>query len=133
MVDHTWHRRNAGLFVVVCHMWQLLHPELGIVQESPAFRAFKALTFPLLNGYNILLHPLSVCIMSSCKHLDPSCIHVVLMSITTSFQRSIWTQHLECSCIFETQKAISTNTSVSVLANRLGVQIAAAQIIQISS
>lgn len=35
VVDRIWHRRNAGLFVIVRHRSQLLHPGLEMVQERP--------------------------------------------------------------------------------------------------
>ena len=79
-----------------------------------AFSMFKALILPLLNGYDTVSQPLMACIPGKCRHLEPSNKHVALISITTPFQRSIWTA--ECSCIFQTQYGLyPENKDISII------------------
>ena len=55
--------------------------------KSPASMTLRADTLPLLNGKDVVSQPVKACIPSNWRHLEPSLMHVWLMSGTVPSQR----------------------------------------------
>ena len=84
--------------------------------KSPASRTLRADTLPLLNGKDVVSQPVKACIPSNWGHLEPSLVHVWLMSSTVPSQRSICIWYT--SWFLHSQNTRSTNTSVSSQSTR---------------